>query len=120
MKLSNLAKTWLFDVDGTIVKHNGHLNGGECLLHGVREFFSAIPCEDKVILLTARKKGEIRALRRFLRKNGVRFDEIISDLPNGERILINDKKPSGLKTAHAVNKARDSALKLRVEIDLNL
>ena len=41
--LSSLPKTWLIDIDGTIVKHNGHLNGEDELLSGVLEFFVKIP-----------------------------------------------------------------------------
>lgn len=38
--LSPLPKTWIFDVDGTIVKHNGYLTEkGDELLPGVRVFF---------------------------------------------------------------------------------
>ena len=36
--MSTLPKTWIFDLDGTIVKHNGYLLDGEdTLLPGVRE-----------------------------------------------------------------------------------
>ena len=48
LTLSPLPKTWLFDVDGTIVKHNGHLHGGDELLEGVKEFFAQISTEDEV------------------------------------------------------------------------
>jgi len=39
---------------------------------------------------------------------------IIFGLPQGERILINDMKPSGLITAYAINKNRDEALEINV------
>ena len=106
--LSNLPKTWLIDIDGTIVKHNGHkLDSRDTLLDGVSEFFASLPKDDKVILLTARNADEVVNLKAFLVQHKIRFDEIISDLPFGERILINDTKPSGLKTAFAINKVRD-------------
>ena len=38
----------------------------------------------------------------------------------GERILVNDKKPSGLVTAYAVNKERDAPLDLKIVIDETL
>ena len=50
----------------------------------------------------------------------IRFDQIIYDLPFGERILINDAKPSGLKTAYSVNTVRDAGISLEVRIDENL
>ena len=48
--LSKLPKTWLIDVDGTLVKHNGYLEGKDELLDGVIDFFEKIPQQDKVIL----------------------------------------------------------------------
>ena len=116
--LSNLPKTWLFDLDGTLVKHNGYLlDGKDTLLVGVKEFFASLPKDDKVILLTARSADEVASMREFLAQNGLQIHAIISDLPFGERILINDTKPSGLKTAYAVNKARDARLEIALEID---
>ena len=121
LRLSPLPKTWLIDIDGTIVKHNGHkIDAQDRLLEGVSEFFAKLPKCDKVILLTARSKSEVANLKAFLAKHKIRFDEIISDLPFGERILINDIKPSGLKTAFAINKGRDEAFDIKVEIDEKL
>lgn len=120
LTLSALPKTWLIDIDGTLVRHNGYLNGKDELLGGVREFFASLPKDDIVILLTARTAQDLPALREFLAQNGVHYNQIITDLPVGERILLNDTKPSGLKTAFAVNKARDAALTLEVVIDKNL
>lgn len=120
MTLSNLPKTWLIDVDGTIVRHNGHKFGGDILLDGVREFFAKIPQNDKIILLTARLSSEIPALESFLKSQNIRFDSIISDLPFGERILINDNKPSGLICGYAINKKRDAPLQIDFKIDNDL
>lgn len=120
LTLSALPKTWLIDIDGTLVRHNGYLHGKDELLGGVREFFASLPKDDIVILLTARKAQDLPALREFLAQNGVHYNQILTDLPVGERILLNDTKPSGLKTAFAVNKARDAALELEIVIDKNL
>lgn len=120
LTLSALPKTWLIDIDGTLVRHNGYLHGKDELLGGVREFFASLPKDDIVILLTARRAQDLPALREFLAQNGVHYNQILTDLPIGERILLNDTKPSGLKTAYAVNKARDAALTLEVVIDKNL
>ena len=63
LKLSNLPKTWLIDIDGTIVKHNGHkINSCDMLLEGVSEFFASLPKDDIVILLTARSQSEVANL----------------------------------------------------------
>lgn len=113
LNLSILSHTWIFDIDGTLLKHNGYkVDGYDTLLDGVREFFATLPKDDMVILLTAREEHCIPQLKKFLESNSIRYNYIISNVPLGERILINDTKPSGLKTAYAINKKRDYALKL--------
>ena len=77
LRLSTLPKTWVFDVDGTLVIHNGHLRPqGDELLPGVKEFFASLPAQDAVVLLTARKKELGPALEAFLTANGIRYDAI--------------------------------------------
>lgn len=121
LRLSTLPKTWVFDVDGTLVIHNGHLRPqGDELLPGVKEFFASLPAQDAVVLLTARKKELGPALEAFLTANGIRYDAILYGMPAGERILVNDCKPSGLLTAIAVNKKRDDALSIHTELDESL
>jgi ribonucleotide monophosphatase NagD (HAD superfamily) len=120
LTLSNLPKTWILDLDGTIVKHNGHLTGGDILLPGVREFFQNLNPTDKVILLTAREIKYQSSLLHFLKSHNIEFDQILFDMPKGERILINDSKPSGLKTAFALSPERDQGLQLDLRIDESL
>ena len=111
IELSNLPHTWILDVDGTLVKHNGYkIDGYDTLLDGVKEFYNSIPKKDTIILLTAREGEYLKALKEFLEINKLRYDVLLTDMPTGERILINDNKPSGLKCAYAVNKDRDSTL----------
>ena len=43
----------------------------------------------------------------FLKENGIRYNEIIFNIPMGERIVVNDRKPSGIDMAFAVNSDRD-------------
>ena len=51
----------------------------------------------------------------------VRVDAVHFNVPMGERILINDTKPSGLTCAHAVAPTRDEGLEgLRIVIDPEL
>jgi hypothetical protein len=110
LELSPLPKTWLVDIDGTLFRHNGHLSGPDELLPGAAAFMGAIPPADRVVLLTARSSAHEAATRQALLAAGIRFDHILFDLPSGERVLINDAKPSGLQTAHAVNLVRDAGL----------
>ncbi len=115
--LSSLPKTWILDVDGTIVKHNGYkIDGYDTLLDGVKDFFSKISNDDKIILLTARKGEQLEKLKVFLKKNNLRYDVILTDMPMGERILVNDNKPSGLKCAYAVSKDRDKNFDIEYKI----
>ena len=45
--LSTLSKTWVFDLDGTLLKHNGYkIDGKDTLLPGVKEYLATIPDED--------------------------------------------------------------------------
>lgn len=110
LRLSNLAKTWIIDLDGTIFLHNGYLHGRDVLLPGVKEFFDNIPRNDIIILITARKEMFREITESSLLESGIRFDMLIMGLPTGERILINDTKPTGLKTSYAVNLTRNEGL----------
>ena len=47
LKISQLGHTWFFDLDGTVVKHNGYLtDSGDELLEGAAEFFKSISEKD--------------------------------------------------------------------------
>ena len=96
IKLSkNLGHTWFIDLDGTILKHNGYLLDQEdTILKGVKTFFKKIPKKDKIILTTSRNKKYLKKTMNYLKKQKIRFDQIITDLPYGERVLINDIKPN--------------------------
>lgn len=119
-EFSPLAKTWILDVDGTLVKHNGYKTDGyDTLLPGVAEFFRTLPPTDTVILLTAREDRFLDDLRKFLDDSGIRYDHIVTGLPAGERILVNDRKPSGLDMAFAMNKDRDAVFKFEYSIDIH-
>ena len=121
LELSTLAKTWILDIDGTLVKHNGYkIDGYDTLLEGVKEFFEKISPDDKIVLLTARKEEYLPALKDFLAKNNIRYDYLLADMPMGERILVNDNKPSGLKCAYAVCKKRDEELNMEIKYNETL
>lgn len=110
LTLSTLGHTWLLDLDGTIVKHNGYMiDGRDSLLDGAKAFLESIPEGDKIIFLTSRKTEYKEQTEEFLKENSIRYDEILFDLPYGERVLLNDKKESGMITGIAVNKERNSS-----------
>lgn len=106
--LSPLGHTWIFDIDGTLVKHNGYkIDGKDSLLPGVVELFKQIPENDLIILVTSRTDKYKKLTLDFLEKNNIRYNHIIFNAPYGERILVNDDKPSGLKCSIAINLKRD-------------
>ena len=81
---TTLAKTWIFDLDGTLVKHNGYkIDGHDTLLQGVREYLNAIPSEDKIIILTSRTDEYKDMTLKFLEEQGIRYDEILFNMPYG-------------------------------------
>jgi hypothetical protein len=119
--LSPLSHTWFLDLDGTLVEHNGHLTeGGDTLLDGALEFVGSIPGGDLIILVTSRLEEHRAVTETFLKQSGIRFDHIVFGAPFGERILVNDRKPSGLLTAHAINTERDRAPDVAVRVNESL
>lgn len=121
LKISTLGHTWILDFDGTLVVHNGYKTGEDKFLPGAKEFLRSIPQNDFVLILTAREKEARGKTEKFLEDNDIRYNEILFEMPMGERILINDDKPSGLKCAYAITPARNLGLEnLKIVIDENL
>lgn len=108
LTLSTLPKTWIFDLDGTILKHNGYkIDGVDTLLEGAKKYIDGIPKDDFILILTSRTDEYREATLSFLEENGIRYDKIIFNIPMGERIVVNDRKPSGIDMAVALNIDRD-------------
>ena len=107
-----MAHTWFIDLDGTILKHNGYIvDKKDSLLRGVKKFFKQIPRKDKIIITTSRKSNYLKKTKSFLKKNKIRYNQIIHNLPFGERILMKDIKPKKkLKTSISINLKRDGGL----------
>lgn len=106
--LSTLPKTWIFDLDGTILKHNGYkLDGEDTLLDGAKEYLDALPAEDRIVIFTSRTDEYREQTICFLERQSIRYDAILFNMPMGERIVVNDRKPSGLDMAVAVNIKRN-------------
>ena len=119
--LSTLGHTWIIDLDGTIVKHNGYkTDGQDSFLPGAQEFMKNIPEKDMIIFLTSRSKAYREETERFLNNNGIRYEHIIFEAPYGERIIVNDNKTSGLQMGYAVNKTRDDAIRIDIQEDDSL
>ena len=119
--LSSLNHTWILDLDGTVVKHNGYkIDGEDTLLPGVREFFDNLDVNDMVIFVTSREEQYRKLTERFLKENNIRYNYIIFGAPYGERIIINDNKPSGLVMSKSVSLSRDEGFDFCVEVNEEL
>ena len=71
--LSTLAHTWILDLDGTIVKHNGYkLDGTDTLLEGAKEFLEDIPEKDMIVFLTSRTDEYKNKTINFLNENNMK------------------------------------------------
>jgi hypothetical protein len=119
--LSSLNHTWIIDIDGTIAKHNGYkIDGKDTLLPGVREFFQSLDNDDMVIFLTSRTIDMKEKTEEFLRANAIRYNYIIYGAPYGERIIVNDDKPSGLEMSKAICLKRNAGIDFVVSINNKL
>ena len=113
-----MIKAIFFDLDGTIVKHNGYkIDGVDTFLEGAKEFLDGLPQKDMIVFLTSRTKEYQNLTEEFLRNNGVRYHAIIFDAPYGERILVNDNKPSGLSMSISVCTKRDEFMTVSIVED---
>ena len=119
--LSCLPHTWLIDLDGTVLLHNGHKKGGDVLLPGVLDFWKMLPRADHVILMSAREQKYQKLTLDFLHEAGLWWSCALFGLPLGERIILNDAKPSGLLTSFAINLDRDAGMKsIKVKFNQHL
>lgn len=121
IKVSALPKSWILDLDGTLVKHNGYkLDGHDTLLSDAERLLRQIRPEDMVLIITSRKEIYREQTEAFLHEIGLRYDHIIFEAPYGERILINDCKPSGLEMAIAISTKRDEVAPVDFDRDETL
>ncbi len=77
------------------------------MLEGVKNFLEQIPNDDYILILTSRSDEYREMTISFLKKNDIKYDEIIFNIPMGERIVVNDRKPSGIDMAYSINMDRN-------------
>ena len=66
--------------------------------------------EYKIILTTARRESLREKTEQDLSRLGIPYDNLIMGISKGQRIIINDKRPTGEETAFAINVERDEGL----------
>ena len=73
------------------------------------------------MLVTSRLEKYREITVNFLKKYNLRFNNILFEYPMGERIVVNDNKPSGLKMSMSYNLERNEGLQsLVVKVDKDL
>jgi len=109
-------KTIFCDIDGTLLNHTGNIiqniQEDPQVLSNVQE---QIRMWDKlnytVVLTTGRKESTRARTEEQLAKCGIVYNTLLMGIPNGDRVLINDKKTKGVRnTAYAINLVRNSGL----------
>ena len=109
-------KTILCDIDGTLIEHKGDIikNYQENpdvlgnVIHTIKQWDKL---NYRIILTTGRKESTRQHTESQLRSLGIVYDQLIMGLPNGDRVLINDKKTKGVRnTAYAINLVRNGGL----------
>lgn len=106
-------KTWFLDFDGTIVYQKSYLKDEDYILPSTIDFFTNVVKEnDFVIITTGREEHHKERIKKFMKGFGLKCDLIICGLPTGLRILVNDMKPDGTKTAKSYNLERDAGINL--------
>ena len=115
--MSDLPKTILCDIDGTLIKHSGDIinqyktTTPEILPNTINLLKKWEKNQYKIILTTGRKECMRNATIKQLDDLGIIYDDIIFGLTSGDRILINDRKSDNIRnTAYAINVTRNKGL----------
>lgn len=107
-------RTIICDIDGTIFKHahrySNLLKHDLELNNGVLEKFDEWDSSGlKIILMTGRKESARKLTENQLEKMGIPYDQLIMNVGNGPRVIINDKLfESSPDRAYSVNVKTDS------------
>lgn len=103
------------DIDGTLIVHEDRPDYARAprLLPGSREKLRHWIAEGyHVVLCTARRREDEPRLAAMLRELNVPYHQILTGLPSGVRVVINDRKPSAMFTSQAASLeiARDQGI----------
>jgi mannose-6-phosphate isomerase-like protein (cupin superfamily) len=117
-----IPKTIFCDIDGTLLEHTGDIvsnyTKNSISLNNVVETIKQWEkLNYMIILVTGRKECLREITEKQLLSLGIIYDKLIMNLPNGSRVIINDKKPdSPNNTAFAINLVRNKGME---NIDLS-
>jgi hydroxymethylpyrimidine pyrophosphatase-like HAD family hydrolase len=108
-------KTVFCDIDGTLLHHSGdivkNLNSSLILPNVLETIKQWDKLNYKIILTTGRQESTRKFTEAQLHQFGIVYSDLIMGLPNGPRVVINDKKEKGVEnTAYAINVVRNQGL----------
>jgi mannose-6-phosphate isomerase-like protein (cupin superfamily) len=109
-------KTIFCDIDGTLLKHFGDINTNinnhpVILKNTLNSIHQWEKLNYKIILITGRKESLRKRTEEQLLVVGINYDSLLMGITNGDRVIINDKKPDGVRnTAYAINVVRNKGL----------
>ena len=109
-------KTIFCDIDGTLVKHqipaiNAVPNKKLEILPGTIEKLSEWDAKGYIIVLvTGRRESMRKNTEKQLSEAGIIYDQLVMGIGGGSRVLINDDKPNGTKTASAYSISRNNGI----------
>ena len=103
------------DIDGVLLKHHPHSSSNiedNEIIKGFEKLQEWKKAGHKIIITTARNKKYIKETKNILDYFKIPYDEVVTSLPAGPRILINDHKPSKTFTnqANSVELIRNKGL----------
>lgn len=112
--MNTRPKTIFTDLDGTLVKHCGDvilLSNPDYKLEVLPGTLEKIREWDAksywIVIATGRKESLRYSTECQLRTAGIVYNQLIMGFGGGDRILINDKKPTGEDAAFSINISRD-------------
>jgi len=109
-------KTIFCDIDGTLVEHKGDIiknfQDEPVILKNVIETIKKWDkLNYKIILTTGRQESTRAHTESQLARLGIVYHTLLMGLPNGDRVLLNDKKTNSPRnTAYAINLVRNEGL----------
>jgi hydroxymethylpyrimidine pyrophosphatase-like HAD family hydrolase len=95
-------KTVFCDIDGTLLEHTGDIvknynTIGVALSNVVETIRQWDKLNYKIILTTGRKESVRKQTEEQLATSGIVYDSLIMGIPNGDRVVINDKKTNNIR-----------------------
>ena len=116
----NAPKTVFCDIDGTLLKHHGDIFKNAAataaaaaeVLPGVYEAIKEWERRNyRIVLITGRKESQRAETEAVLHSLHIPYDHLLMGLPNGDRVIINDRKEGAtVPSAYAVSPARNMGL----------